>query len=160
MTDSHTLDKALALLKSMAADHNSDPVEDHAWRTCRACLASEELGYTKVGELSSPAQRLLRAIPAAFDALRAENERLKAESAYHERQQERDAELILELERKADAWDRLKEWASGRATVILRNEGSLAVPTGDYDCDMEWSAAVAELRCVLAKMAELEAHDA
>lgn len=51
MTD-HDFDRALALLKSVAADHEvNDRHGDHAWRTCRACLAREELDHNGIKPL-------------------------------------------------------------------------------------------------------------
>jgi hypothetical protein len=71
----HQLDKAVALLKSLAADHDRGDGTDHEWRTCRACLASEELGYAKVGDVSSPAQRLLRLLITELDGVAALRQR-------------------------------------------------------------------------------------
>jgi hypothetical protein len=64
-------EKGLALLRSLAADHENDRHSgDHAWRRCRVCLARESLDHKGVSEQ-------LRALLAEYDRADATRETLR-----------------------------------------------------------------------------------
>ena len=72
------LERGHALLKSLVAPHTTDIDDEHAWRRCRACLASEALGHFRLGTSTglSAAQRELQAVLDDYEQLRCER-RLK-----------------------------------------------------------------------------------
>ena len=63
------IERGHALLKSLCAPHVMG--DEHAWRQCRACLASEELGHFHASTGMSAAQRELQAVLEHYNALAA-----------------------------------------------------------------------------------------
>ena len=72
--------KGMKLLEALAEPHEQPDGEDHAWRTCRRCLALEE------GE-TEHARQLFRALLDEVEALRRENTRLVDIALPHARKQ-------------------------------------------------------------------------